>query len=140
MRRLSGDGLDDDRARVAIHAVVDLGDTAFIRIHGAVAQAEQEMVAPAAGVVRSLLGHLQVFGFTDGEFDIDRIGRRNGDQCRRTGRRKGTDRYVIDVQFAAERSIDNGIVDVILSSVDLGCIGFDDSLLLLRSRFLARVW
>ena len=94
------------------------------------------MVAPAAGVVRSLFGHLQVFGFTDGEFDIDRIGRRNGDQCRRTGRRKGTDRYVIDVQFTTEWSIDDGIVDVILSSVDLGCIGFDDSLLLLRSRFL----
>ena len=94
------------------------------------------MVAPAAGVVRSLLGHLQVFGFTDGKFDVDRIGRRNGDQCRRTGCRKGADRHVVDVQLAAEGRVDDGVVDVILGGIDLGCIGRNDSRLLPCCRFL----
>ena len=62
--------LDDDRTGVAVHAVVDLGNAAFIRIHRAVTQAEQEMVAPVAAVC-PLFGHLQVFGFTDGKFDVD---------------------------------------------------------------------
>lgn len=80
MSRFSGvvkDGFDDDRAGAAVHAVVDLGNAAFIRIYGAVAQAEQEVIAPViARTVRPLLGHLQVFGFTDGKFDINRIARR----------------------------------------------------------------
>ena len=93
------------------------------------------MVAPVTAVC-PLFGHLQVFGFTDGKFDVDRIGRRNGDQCRRTGCRKGADRHVIDVQLAAEGRIDDGIIDVILSGIDLGRVSRDDGCLLARSRFL----
>ena len=117
--------------------MVDLGDMAFIGIGGTIAQAEQEMVAPAAaGTISGLFGHLQVFRFTDGKLYVDRVRRRNGDQGRRTGCGKGADGDVVDVQFAAERRIDDGIVDVILSGIDLGRIGCDDGLLLLRSRFL----
>ena len=94
------------------------------------------MVAPAAGVVRSLLGHLQVFGFTDGKFDINRIARRNGNQGRRACRSIGTDGNVVDVELAAERRIDDGVVDVVLGGIDLGRVSRDDGCLLARSRFL----
>ena len=114
--------------------MVDLDDAAFIRIGRPVAKAQEQMVSPAAGP--GLFRHLQVFRFADGKFDKYRVCRGNRNQCRRTGRGKGADWYIIDIQFSREWRIDDGIIDVILGGIDLGGIGFYDGLLLGRRRFL----